>query len=149
MTPGDYHLDIGLPAPEELARGKSPHCSDAGIRELLADDHVNVRASLRQLLGPVEGVTVVAVAADGAEAVELARLHRPDVVVMDLRMPVLCGLAATREIVAAGLSRGVLILTASARRRDVGEALDAGAAGYLLKDADPEELVCAIRKIGG
>jgi DNA-binding NarL/FixJ family response regulator len=146
----DHHGDASDLAPETFAHeGSGRSLAGSAIRVLVADDHPSVRESLQRLLSRAQGLTVVAVAADGAQAVALARLHRPDVVIMDLRMPVLCGAAATRRIVADDLAGHVLILTATARPRDLREALEAGAIGYLLKDADPDELVRAIRQVSG
>ena len=114
------------------------------IRVLLADDHVLVRAGLERLLGGVADIEVVGVAADGSEAVELAVKERPDVVLMDLEMPVLDGIEATRRIVAEVDGVAVVILTSFADRERILRALDAGAIGYLLKDAEPDELVRGI-----
>ena len=115
------------------------------IRLLLADDHTVVRDGLRQLLSQVEDLQVVAAAADGREAVALAGEHAPDVVLMDLEMPVLSGSEATRRIVAARPETRVVVLTSFADRERILDALDAGAIGYLLKDADPDELVRGVR----
>jgi DNA-binding NarL/FixJ family response regulator len=115
------------------------------IRLLLADDHAVVRDGLRQLLSQVDGLEVVATAADGEEAIGLAERHGPDVVLMDLEMPVLSGSEATRRIVAARPETRVVVLTSFADRERILEALDAGAVGYLLKDAEPDELVRGIR----
>ena len=116
------------------------------IRLLLAEDHPVVRAGLERLLGNEADIELVGAAADGAEAVELADGLRPDVVLMDLSMPVMDGIEATRRIVAAHDGAvSVLVLTSFAGREQVIEALDAGASGYLLKDAEPEELVRGIR----
>jgi DNA-binding NarL/FixJ family response regulator len=116
------------------------------IRLLLAEDHPVVRAGLERLLGNEADIELVGAAADGAEAVELAGELRPDVVLMDLSMPVMDGIEATRRIVSAHDSAvSVVVLTSFADREQVIEALDAGASGYLLKDAEPEELVRGIR----
>jgi DNA-binding NarL/FixJ family response regulator len=115
------------------------------IRLLLADDHAVVRDGLRQLLAQVDDLDVVAAAANGEEAVALAAEHAPDVVLMDLEMPVLAGSEATRRIVAARPETRVVVLTSFADRERILDALDAGAVGYLLKDADPEELVRGVR----
>ena len=114
------------------------------IRVLLADDHVLVRAGLERLLRGVAGIEVVGAAADGSEAVDLALRERPDVVLMDLEMPVLDGIGATRRIVAEVEGAAVVILTSFADRERILQALDAGAVGYLLKDAEPDELVRGI-----
>jgi len=114
------------------------------IRVLLADDHVLVRAGLERLLRGVADIEVVGAAADGSEAVDLALRERPDVVLMDLEMPVLDGIGATRRIVAEVEGAAVVILTSFADRERILQALDAGAVGYLLKDAEPDELVRGI-----
>jgi DNA-binding NarL/FixJ family response regulator len=110
------------------------------IRVLLADDHALVRRGLRQLLDGFEGVMVAGEAADGEEAVRLDAELAPDVVLMDLEMPRVDGSAATRRIVAARPGARVVILTSFADRERILDALDAGAVGYLLKDAEPEDL---------
>jgi DNA-binding NarL/FixJ family response regulator len=115
------------------------------IRVLIAEDHSVVRAGLVELLQASPDFEMVAVAADGEEAVELAAAHAPDVVLMDLAMPRLGGVEATRAIVAANPEVRVVVLTASSDRARVLDALDAGATGYLLKDAEPAELFGAIR----
>jgi DNA-binding NarL/FixJ family response regulator len=116
------------------------------IRLLLAEDHPVVRAGLERLLGNEADIELVGAAADGAEAVELADELRPDVVLMDLSMPVMDGIEATRRIHGAHDGAvSVVVLTSFADREQVIEALDAGASGYLLKDAEPEELVRGIR----
>jgi DNA-binding NarL/FixJ family response regulator len=115
------------------------------IRVLVAEDHAIVRRGLEQLLAGADDVEVVASAANGAEAVELARRHRPDVVLMDLVMPEFGGTEATRRIVGADGDVKVVVLTSFSDRRAITEALDAGAIGYLLKDGEPEELIRGIR----
>jgi DNA-binding NarL/FixJ family response regulator len=110
------------------------------IRVLLADDHALVRRGLRQLLDGFEGVKVAGEAADGDEAVRLDAELAPDVLLMDLEMPGVDGSAATRRIVAARPGARVVILTSFADRERILDALDAGAVGYLLKDAEPDEL---------
>jgi DNA-binding NarL/FixJ family response regulator len=114
------------------------------IRVLLAEDHAVVRRGLEQLLAAVEDVEVVGSAADGSEAVALAAERAPDVVLMDLEMPRLDGVAATRAIAAAGGAR-VVVLTSFSDRERILDALDAGATGYLLKDTEPDELLRGIR----
>jgi len=112
---------------------------------LVVDDHALVRAGLTALLGGAERIEVVGDAADGAAAVELAYQLRPEVVLMDLSMPVLDGVAATRSIL-AGLPRTrVVVLSSFADRRRVSEAVDAGAVGYLIKDCDPHDIIAAVR----
>jgi DNA-binding NarL/FixJ family response regulator len=115
------------------------------VRVLLADDQALVRSGFRKLLEAEAGIEVVAEAADGLEAVEKARLYRPDVVLMDIRMPRLDGLQATGRIVAAtSPSPRILILTTYDLDEYIFEALKAGASGFLLKDSPAEELVAAI-----
>ena len=121
----------------------------APIKVLLADDQELVRAGFKVLLDTEDDISVVGEAADGAQAVELARAARPDVVLMDIRMPVLDGLQATRQIAAVrGLEQvRVLILTTYDTDAYVFEALQAGASGFLLKDSGPAELLHAIRVV--
>jgi DNA-binding NarL/FixJ family response regulator len=115
------------------------------IRLLIADDHPLVRNALTQLLGTVEDIEVVATTANGREAVTMALETSPDVVLMDLEMPELNGMEATRELVAADPSARVVILTTFSDRENIMGALDAGALGYLLKDAEPEEIIRGVR----
>ena len=115
------------------------------IRLLLADDHNVVRAGLEELLSGVEDIEVVASAADGIEAVELAGRTRPHVVLMDLLMPGLEGIEATRRILAEHADTRVVVLTSFSDQERILRAIDAGAVGYLLKDADPDELLRGIR----
>jgi DNA-binding NarL/FixJ family response regulator len=115
------------------------------IGVLVADDQEMVRAGFRLLLERVPDIAVVAEAADGREAIELTARLRPDVVLMDIRMPVVDGLAATRELVAAGSSSRVVILTTFDVDDYVYDALRAGASGFLLKSSPAETLVTAIR----
>ena len=115
------------------------------IRVLLAEDHGLVRAGLERLLATCEDMEVVGGAADGVEAVELAAQTRPDVILMDLSMPGMDGIEATRKIVAAHEAVQVVVLTSLTDRDRILAALDAGAVGYLLKDAEPEELISGIR----
>jgi len=114
------------------------------IRVVLVDDQPLVRAGIRALLERAEDVEVVGEAADGREGVALVRRARPDVVLMDLQMPVLDGIAATREIVAHDGPR-VVVLTTFDDDANLFAALRAGAAGFLLKDASPDELRSAVR----
>ena len=115
------------------------------IRVLLAEDHSVVRAGLERLLATTDDIEVVAGAEDGARAVELAAEHEPDVVLMDISMPNLNGIEATRKIVTASPEVQVVILTSFADRAQIVAALDAGAVGYLLKDAEPEEVIRGVR----
>jgi DNA-binding NarL/FixJ family response regulator len=117
------------------------------IRVVLADDEALVRAGLRLVLRPEPDIELVGEAAGGSEAVDVALAAAPDVVVMDVRMPDVDGLEATRRIVASLPAVRVLVLTTFGQERDVYAALHAGAAGFLLKDAPPEDLVRAIRAI--
>jgi DNA-binding NarL/FixJ family response regulator len=116
------------------------------IRVLIADDHRIVRQGLRHVC-ELGGLTVVGEAEDGREAVKLARQLRPDVILMDINMPVLDGVQATHLIVEADPSARVIILTMYRQDRYVFEAVKAGARGYLLKDIDEEDLVAAIRAV--
>jgi len=120
------------------------------IRALVADDQQAVRAGFAALLETQADIAVVGAAADGGEAVRQSREHRPDVVLMDIRMPVLDGIAATREICAASDGDGgprVLVLTTFDLDEYVYDALQAGASGFLLKDAPPETLFEAVRVV--
>src|SRR4051812_41555817 len=118
---------------------------DSVIRILLCDDHVIVREGLRHMLADIPGFDVVATAADGEEGVEAALRLRPDVVVMDLTMPRMDGAEATRRITAAAPEISVVVLTSFADNVRVLDALDAGARGYLLKDAPADEVVRGVR----
>jgi DNA-binding NarL/FixJ family response regulator len=115
------------------------------IRVLVVDDHDIVRKGLHALLSGVPDIEVVGAAADGLEAVELAADRDPDVVLMDLEMPRVDGIEATRRIKRRGHASSVLVLTSFSDPARVTQALDSGAIGYLLKDAEPEELIAGIR----
>jgi DNA-binding NarL/FixJ family response regulator len=115
------------------------------IRLLIAEDHGVVRAGLQKLVATFDGVELVGSAADGAEAVDLCRETRPDVVLMDLEMPRLDGIEATRRISEDEPDAHVVVLTSFSDRERILGALDAGAVGYVLKDAEPDELASAIR----
>ena len=115
------------------------------IRVLVVDDHDVVRAGIAGLLSTVADIEVVGAAADGLEAIELAADREPDVVLMDLEMPYVDGIEATRRITDAGTAAAVLVLTSFSDHLRVTAALDSGAIGYLLKDAEPEELIAGIR----
>ena len=117
------------------------------IRVLIADDQPVVRDGLAMLLGLIDDVEIVATAADGIEAVERARSERPDIVLMDLRMPRLEGAEATRQILASLPDTRVLVLTTYADDEFLFPALQAGARGYLTKDATAEEIEHAIRAL--
>jgi two-component system response regulator NreC len=117
------------------------------IRILLADDHPVLRAGLRTLLEHEADMVVVGEASDGREAVALAQRLKPDVIIMDISMPNVDGLEATRQIRRLGLSAQVLILTVHAQERYLFPVLKAGAAGYLNKTAADTELVEAVRTV--
>ncbi len=119
------------------------------IRVLLVDDQVLVRAGFRALLDSESDITVVGEAGDGAQAVRLARQTVPDVVLMDIRMPGVDGLAATRQITADPELSGVRIVVLTTFELDeyVGEALRAGAAGFLVKNTQPAELIQGVRVV--
>jgi DNA-binding NarL/FixJ family response regulator len=123
--------------------------SERPVRVVLADDQRVVREGLGTLLGLLPGVELVATAADGEEAVALAAEHRPDVVLMDLRMPRTDGFEATRRLAAEHPSIGVIALTTYADDASVLEALRAGAQGYLTKDAGAEEIRAALLAVAG
>lgn len=115
------------------------------IRVVVADDHAVVRAGLDQLLDTVDDIELVGSAADGDHAVALVAELDPDVVLMDLSMPVLDGVAATRRITDAASRARVVVLTSLADDRHIGDALAAGAVGYLLKHARPDDIIGAVR----
>lgn len=115
------------------------------IRVLIADDHQVVRGGLEQLLATAEDIELVGMAADGAEAIAACQELQPDIVLMDLSMPNVDGVEATKAISASGLAVQVVVLTSFSDRQRILDALDAGAAGYVLKHAEPDELLDAIR----
>lgn len=122
------------------------------VRVVLVDDHELVRTGFRTILESEPGIEVVGEAADGAEAIALARSLRPDVICMDVQMPGMDGLEATRRIVEAREGRdeaalGVLVLTTFDRDDYLFAALDAGASGFLLKNASPEKLLEAVQVV--
>lgn len=119
----------------------------APIRVLVADDQAIIRDGLATVLGLLDDIEVVGTAADGAEAVRLAVLEHPDVVLMDLRMPVLDGVAATARLRADVPDAAVLVLTTYADDESILAALRAGATGYLTKDAGRAELAAAVRSV--
>ena len=117
------------------------------IRALVADDQAVVRGGLRMILEAQEDIEVVGEAGDGAAAVELVRELQPDVVLMDIRMPEMDGIEATRRLALAGSGARVLVLTTYGLDEYVYEALKAGAAGFLIKTDSPERLVEAVRVV--
>lgn len=117
------------------------------IRVLIADDQRVVRDGLRMLVGLIDGIDVVGTAGDGAEAVRLAEAHGPDVVLMDLRMPGTDGIAATADLRQRLPAARVLVLTTYAEQDSIVPALQAGARGYLTKDASAEQIEAAIRAV--
>ena len=117
------------------------------IRVLVADDQSMVRAGFRMLLGGEDDIDVVAEAGDGREAVEKAARFEPNVILMDIRMPDMDGLQATREILAVNPAARILILTTFDLDEYIYEALSAGASGFVLKDDPPEQLIAAIRTV--
>ena len=117
------------------------------VRVVLADDQALVRSGLRRILTTRRGVDIVAEAADGQQAVELACRHRPDVVVMDVRMPVLDGVAAIRALRDAGVDLPVLTLTTYDDDDVLAAALRAGAAGFITKAAPAEDLLRAVKEV--
>ncbi|MEV4381641.1 response regulator transcription factor [Streptosporangium sp. NPDC049644] len=114
---------------------------------LIVDDDPLVRAGLVMMLGGAPDLSIVAEAGDGSEALSMAALHRPDVVLMDIRMPVMDGLTATRELRARPGAPEVIVMTTFDADDHVLRALRAGAAGYLLKDTPPAEIVAAVRQV--
>jgi len=117
------------------------------IDVLLVDDHLLVRSGLQSLVDSATDMRVVGAAADGREAVDLLATVHPQVVLMDLSMPVMDGVAATREATRIAPDIQVLVLTSFSDRGRVRDAIDAGAVGYVLKDSDPAELLEAIRAV--
>lgn len=117
------------------------------IRILLADDHTVLRQGMAQVLESQPDMTVVAQAGDGREAVDLAQQHRPDIILMDINMPALDGVAAARHITAEQPGTGIIILTMYRRDDYVFEAIKAGASGYLLKEVELDELLASVRAV--
>ncbi|MEU0565228.1 response regulator transcription factor [Nonomuraea sp. NPDC005983] len=119
--------------------------AETPIRLLIVDDHPIVRDGIRGMFAGDPDFDVLAEAGDGAQAVELARALNPDVILMDLRMPRMDGVAAIKELARVGVAARVLVLTTYDTDRDVLPAIEAGATGYLLKDTGRDELVRAVR----
>jgi len=119
------------------------------IRVLVADDQALVRAGLRTILASQDDIEVVGEVPDGEQAVAMALRLKPDVVLMDIRMPVLDGIEASRRMARAGLGGRILILTTYELDEYVFDALGAGASGFLLKHAPPEELIQGVRVVAG
>jgi two-component system, NarL family, response regulator len=134
-----YHgRGIAVPAGDSLS-------SSMTIRVLAVDDHPVVRTGIRAILANEADMSVVAEAGDGTEATALYEAHRPDVVLMDLRMPKLDGIGATRAIIAAHPEARIVALTSYEGDADIYRALDAGACGYLIKDMMGAQVVNAVR----
>jgi DNA-binding NarL/FixJ family response regulator len=127
--------------------GADPRTGGPAIRVLLVDDEQLVRSGLRMILESAGDIEVVGEAADGGGAVEQMRLHRPDVVLMDIRMPAMDGLAATRELTTLPDPPKVIMLTTFELDEYVRAALEHGAVGFLLKDTPPRDLIQAIRTV--
>jgi DNA-binding NarL/FixJ family response regulator len=117
------------------------------IRVLLADDEAMIRAGVRAILATAGDIDFVAEAADGRQAVELVRAHRPDVALLDIRMPGLDGLTAAAEIAAVAPATRLIILTTFGEDEYIARALGSGATGFLLKASDPRELIIAVRAV--
>ena len=116
-------------------------------RVLIADDQRLIRAGLKMLCESTDDIDVVGEAADGAEAVRLAAELRPDVILMDLRMPGVDGITAIELVLSARADTKILVLTTFDDDDHLYPALSAGAAGFLVKDTDPDELICAVRRV--
>ncbi|MBP6994718.1 MAG: response regulator transcription factor [Phycicoccus sp.] len=121
--------------------------TESTIRVVLVDDDAMVRSALRMFLGGDQGIAIVGEAGDGAHALAVVREHRPDVVLMDIRMPLVDGLAATEAIMGWPQPPRIIVLTTFDTDEDVLHALRSGAAGFLLKDTPPGQLVQAIRTV--
>jgi len=146
------HTDVNQPDRRALAKPASPHSGPRGaggdkIRVLIADDHVTVTAGLASIIGMQPDMMVIAEGANGREAVDLWRTHRPDVALLDLRMPVLDGVGAIAEIHKEDAAVRVIVLTTYDTDNDIYRAIKAGARGYILKDAHRDELLESIRRV--
>jgi DNA-binding NarL/FixJ family response regulator len=119
------------------------------IRVLIADDEAMMRAGVRAILESDSGIDVVFEAADGRQAIDGAQRHRPDVAVLDIRMPGLDGLTAAAEIAATVPSTRIMVLTTFGETDYIERALGSGALGFLLKAADPRELIAGVRAVSG
>ncbi|WP_328378717.1 response regulator transcription factor [Streptomyces sp. NBC_01020] len=119
------------------------------VRVLLADDEALIRAGIRAVLAADPSIEVVAEAADGHEAVELALKHRPDVALLDIRMPRLDGLRAARELRTAAPDTALVMLTTFSEDEYIVRALDSGVSGFLLKSGDPRELIAGVQAVAG
>ncbi|MWA09636.1 response regulator [Streptomyces sp. BA2] len=117
------------------------------IRVLLADDEAMIRAGVRAILGTADGIEVVAEAADGREAVDLTLRHRPDVCLLDIRMPRLDGLQAAAELRKVAPDAAVAMLTTFSEDEYIASALGSGAAGFLLKSGNPRELIAGVQAV--
>ena len=117
------------------------------IRVLIADDHGVIRDGLGRLIGALPDMEVVGLAADGAQAVEQCRTTEPDVVLMDLEMPGVDGIEATRRILVDRPGTAVLVLTSFSEQSRILDAISAGADGYLLKHSEPDEITAAVRSV--
>jgi DNA-binding NarL/FixJ family response regulator len=124
-----------------------PNVADERIRLLIADDHELFRRGLRMVLEDEDDIEVIDEAGDGEQAVEMAREHAPDVVVMDVRMPGLTGIQAARRIKEEEPGTKILVLTISDEEDDLYEAIKAGANGYLLKEISIDEIAHAVRSV--
>jgi DNA-binding NarL/FixJ family response regulator len=130
--------------PQSESQSQS-QCQQSTIDVMLCDDHTLLLAGLERLVSTFPGIRVVATVQGGADAVEAVLTHRPHIVLMDLQMPIVDGIEATRQIMVAAPSTCVVILTSFSDRHRIQGALAAGAVGYQLKDATPSELEAAIR----
>jgi DNA-binding NarL/FixJ family response regulator len=133
--------------PEDGQRDPAGEPGRESIRVVLVDDHAVVRSGLAQLLSSADDIEVVGQAAEGEGAIDVVRRTHPDVVLMDLQMPGMDGVEATRRILAEEIGGEVLVLTSYSDNARIVAALDAGAVGYLLKDADPEEVLSGVRAV--